>query len=72
MAQQITEFGRDGRPATPDGGLVVTARIVYDLDANGLFQDPSAAGSNLASTDEAYNAVLYVGNVTLPGSGCPI
>lgn len=21
MAQQITEFGRDGRPATPDGGL---------------------------------------------------
>ncbi len=51
------------------GGLVVAARIVYDVDSNGLFQDPTLPGGNNASTDEAYNALLYIGNTTpLPGA----
>ncbi|MFA6045280.1 MAG: hypothetical protein WC718_09865 [Phycisphaerales bacterium] len=52
------------------GGLVVAARIVYDVNGDGLYQDPTQPGGNVNSTDEAYNVVLYIGNTTpLPGTG---
>ena len=52
------------------GGLVVAARIVYDVDGDGLYQDPTQPGGNASSVDEAYNAILYIGNTTpIPGAG---
>jgi hypothetical protein len=53
------------------GGLVLSARITYDVNNDGLYRDPTAVGGDTASVDEAYNVVLYVGNVTPPDSPCP-
>ncbi len=44
------------------GGLVVSSRICYDVNANGVFEDPTVPGNNTTSPDEAYNVVLYIGN----------
>ncbi|MFO0831246.1 MAG: hypothetical protein U0637_05300 [Phycisphaerales bacterium] len=52
------------------GGLVLSARIVYDRDQNGTFSDPTAPGADVNSADEAYNVVLYLGNTTQPGNTC--
>lgn len=53
-------------PSAPQhlGGLVLSSRIVYDVNNDGLFRDPTAIGGDAASTDEGYNVVLYIGNVT--------
>jgi len=54
------------------GALVLSARIAYDVNADGLYEDPSAVGGNTLSTDEAYNVVLLVANTTpLAPPGCP-
>lgn len=53
------------------GGLIVSARVVYDTNNDGNYEDPSATGGNTASVDEAYNVALYMGNVTLPTQPCP-
>jgi len=53
------------------GGLVVDARIVYDTNNDGSYQDPTQPGGNLNSPDEAYNVVLYIGNTTPPEVGPP-
>jgi hypothetical protein len=55
-------------PSAPQhlGGLVVSARILYDRNGDGQFLDPSAQGANTTSVDEGYNAVLYIGNITQP------
>jgi len=45
------------------GGLVVGAKIIYDVDSNGQYQDPTSATGNPNSTDEGYNALLYIGNI---------
>ena len=60
-------------PGAPQhlGGLVLSARIVYDVNQDGLFNDPTAIGGDVNSVDEAYNAVLYVGNVTPLAPPCP-
>ena len=59
-------------PADPRnlGGLVLSARVVYDTDNSGTFVDPTVAGNDVNSPDEAYNVMLYVGNVTPPPAGC--
>ncbi len=52
------------------GGLVVSARIEYDADSDGDFEDPALFGGNAASADEAYNVALLVANITpLPPVG---
>lgn len=53
-------------------GLVISARINYDVNGDGLYEDPTAVGGNSSSTDEAYNVVMLVANTT-PSSppGCP-
>jgi hypothetical protein len=58
-------------PADPRnmGGLVLSARICYDTNGDGLFQDPTVSGGNAASVDEAYNVLLYMGNVA-PAAHC--
>jgi hypothetical protein len=52
------------------GGLALSARIVYDADQDADFDDPTAPGASTASADEAYNALLYVANVTQPPPSC--
>jgi len=47
------------------GGLVVSARILYNVNG-GAFADPTELAGDPTSPDEAYNAVLYLGNITLP------
>ncbi len=51
------------------GGLAISARVVYDTNNDGTYEDPTALGGNTASVDEAYNVLLYVGNTEAPG--CP-
>ncbi|GJQ29330.1 MAG: hypothetical protein HBSAPP03_12140 [Phycisphaerae bacterium] len=60
------------QPASPLalGGLVFIARVVYDVDQDGLFIDPTLPGANNASVDEAYNVTLYLGNITPPPPAC--
>jgi hypothetical protein len=50
------------------GGLVLSARIVYDTNNDMLFQDPTALAGNAASVDEAYNAILLIANTSPPSS----
>lgn len=50
------------------GGLVLSARIVYDTNNDSLFQDPTALAGNAASVDEAYNAILLIANTTPPAT----
>ncbi|MBX3410290.1 MAG: hypothetical protein KF859_10435 [Phycisphaeraceae bacterium] len=53
------------------GGLVLSARIVYDVNQDGLFEDPTALAGNADSEDEAYNVILYIGNITPADGGEP-
>ncbi|HYE61509.1 MAG TPA: hypothetical protein VD997_05905 [Phycisphaerales bacterium] len=48
------------------GGLVLSARVCYDMDGNSVFEDPSVLNNNPASADESYNVVMYVGYVPTP------
>lgn len=43
------------------GGVVLSADIVYDVDGDGDFEDPTAANGDPASGDQSYQALLYVG-----------
>jgi len=58
------------REAQNLGGLVVGAKIVYDVNGDGLYEDPTSTGGNAASVDEAYNTLLYIGNANPPR--CPV
>ncbi len=42
------------------GGLVISARVCYDVNSDGVFEDPTVIGNDPQSPDEAYNAVLYI------------
>jgi hypothetical protein len=48
------------------GGLALSARVCYDTNQDGMFEDPTVLGNNAASPDEAYNAVMYLGFVPAP------
>jgi hypothetical protein len=63
--------GTANTPVSPVnlGGLVLSARIDYDVNEDGLFQDPTLSGGNTASVDESYNVLLYIGNTT--SARCP-
>ncbi len=41
-------------------GLVLAAQIVYDVNADDDFNNPTAGGGDPLSPDEAYNVLLYV------------
>jgi hypothetical protein len=45
------------------GGLVIGAKIIYDVNNDGQYNDPTSGGGNPASTDEGYNALMYIGNI---------
>ncbi len=42
------------------GGLVLAAEIVYDVDQDGDFDDPTAGGGDPDSADESYQVLLFV------------
>jgi hypothetical protein len=52
------------------GGLVLSARVLYDANNDGTFSDPTAVDGNAASPDEAYGVLYYVGNVLPLTTGC--
>ncbi|MEZ6234253.1 MAG: GC-type dockerin domain-anchored protein [Phycisphaerales bacterium] len=57
----ISTAGLDQDDPRTLGGLVLSAEIIYDVDMDNDFEDPTSAGGNPASLDEAYAALLYVG-----------
>ncbi len=64
-------------PADPrtNGGIVLKASIVYDVDADLDFDNPTAFGGDPLSIDEQYNVLLYIGNLDNtdpPAGGCNI
>ncbi|MCC6323087.1 MAG: hypothetical protein IT438_16815 [Phycisphaerales bacterium] len=64
----IVQDGLGPNPGTPAnaaygsplalGALTFRAKIVYDVDADGLFADPTSGGSN--SHDQAYNVAMVI------------
>jgi hypothetical protein len=42
------------------GALVFRAKIVYDINNDGIFADPSGAGSGSTSPDQAYNVAMVL------------
>ena len=59
----LPTFGTAGAVADPRslGGLVIGANILYDVNNDDEFEDPSGtAPANPASIDEGYSALLYV------------
>ncbi len=46
------------------GGLVLAAKIVYDVDQDNDFDDPTRTNGDPTSPDEAYYALLYIGNTS--------
>ena len=48
-----------GSPASL-GALVFRAKIVYDIDNDSIYADPSGAGSGSNSPDQAYNVVMLL------------
>ncbi|TVQ31571.1 MAG: hypothetical protein EA376_08855 [Phycisphaeraceae bacterium] len=54
------------------GGLIVSASITYDVNGDGLFENPTASGGNPSSIDESYNVLLFVGPAVEAGAPpCP-
>ncbi len=53
------------------GGLVIAATIVYDVDKDTDFEDPTAGMGNPASVDESYNVLLFVGAGAPAAPPCP-
>ncbi|MBL8761053.1 MAG: hypothetical protein JNL50_07085 [Phycisphaerae bacterium] len=59
-----TNFGNLPNSASQNlGGLVLSAKIVYDADNDADFSDPTSSSGDPTSKDEAYNVMLYIGNI---------
>lgn len=74
-ATQLPWNGQDASSLPTDapqhlGGLVISGRIVYDVNGDGQYDDITLPGTNSLSVDEAYNAVLFISNLTPPLAGC--
>ncbi len=61
-------MGMDPADPKSNGGVVLAAQIVYDVDGDGDFENPTSAGGNPASRDEAYRSMLFIGQA--PEDGC--
>jgi hypothetical protein len=70
---QETCATRDTRNPRNLGGLTFNARIVYDINNDGTFSDPTSGGGDPMSPDQGYVVSMYLGNVLCPadfdGSG---
>ena len=49
------------------GALVFHAKIVYDVNGDGVYADPSGAGAGSTSPDQAYNVAMVVMPQIKPG-----
>ncbi len=62
--------GVDNADPITNGGVVLSANIVYDVNGDDVYEDPTGAGNDPASPDQAYNALLYVGYYVEGPQGC--
>ncbi|USN99390.1 MAG: hypothetical protein H6810_01555 [Phycisphaeraceae bacterium] len=62
--------GVDNADPMTNGGIVVAANIVYDVDGDGVYEDPTGSGADPNSPDQAYDALLYIGYYTEGPQGC--
>jgi len=62
--------GVDNADPITNGGIVVNADIVYDVNGDDLYEDPTSAGGNPASPDQSYQALLYIGYYAEGPQGC--
>ncbi|MGD8453786.1 MAG: hypothetical protein PVJ57_18385 [Phycisphaerae bacterium] len=69
-SSNISETGHLGLPPAADlptedprslGGLILNVDIVYDVDADGDFDDPTSSYGDPTSADESYQVALYIG-----------
>jgi hypothetical protein len=44
-----------------NGGIVISADITYDVNADGVYEDPTSTGNDPSSPDQSYQALLYIG-----------
>ena len=55
-----------------NGGVIVNTSITYDIDGDGIFNDPSSGNFNPdAPADESYSVALYVGYYQDGPAPCP-
>jgi len=53
--------GLDTSDPLTNGGVILSAGIIYDRDNDGQFDDPVVGGTPTGSVDEEYNVLLYIG-----------
>lgn len=53
-----------------NGGVILSAGIIYDRNGDGQFDDPIAGGFPTGSVDEEYSVLLYIGNLTADADPC--
>ncbi|GAB4553112.1 MAG: hypothetical protein Tsb0013_15570 [Phycisphaerales bacterium] len=55
-----------------NGGVILAAEVVYDVDGDGDHDDPSSAAGDPLSIDESYTGLLYIGALTskAPANSC--
>ena len=49
------------RVARKNGGIVLAADITYDVNEDGIYEDPTGGNNDPLSPDQSYQALLYVG-----------
>ncbi len=55
-----------------NGGVIVNTSITYDIDGDGIFNDPTSGNFNPAApADESYSVALYVGYYQDGPAPCP-
>jgi len=64
----------DFDPADPNtlGGAVLSVELSYDVDGDGVHDDPTAGAGDPASVDESYNGLVYIGAITSVVEECPL
>lgn len=63
----------DFEPADPNtlGGAVLSVELSYDVNGDGIFDDPTSPAGDASSPDEAYTAIVYIGALTSVEEDCP-
>ena len=53
--------GVDNADPITNGGIVLQADIVYDVNEDGVYEDPTGGNADPMSPDQSYQTLLYVG-----------
>ena len=62
--------GVDNTDPITNGGMVMVADITYDVDGDGLYNDPTAGNGDPLSPDQSYQSLLYIGYYAEAPAGC--